>query len=135
MYGDVRSGTEQYGISPLSVILRYSPLISVQNFAPLPVRSLADGRRPASPMLPIRSIRQVRQVRQVRRVRQKNSAQSYCAGTRARRKPRKLQRSPGELLSRPAERQRLALSNQLPPRNTRSEPVFGPVGSVTAFSL
>ena len=35
-----------------SVILRYPPYISVQNFAPLPVRSLADGRRPASPNRP-----------------------------------------------------------------------------------
>ncbi|MDO9263585.1 MAG: hypothetical protein Q7U02_06445 [Desulfosalsimonadaceae bacterium] len=47
------------------------------------------------------------------------------------RNPKALNRWPGEKLRRFADRQRLALRLQLPPRSTRSKPEEGPKGSVT----
>ena len=51
---------------------------------------------------------------------------------RARRKPRVMKRSSGEHLPRFADRQYAASLPQQPPRYTRSEPSFGPVGSLMA---
>ena len=55
---------------------------------------------------------------------------AYLMELRSTRKPRLMPRPSGEFPLRSAERQCLALSFQLPPRNTRDEPDVAPVGSV-----
>ena len=61
-----------------------------------------------------------------------NNSANYGGGIFARRKPRLSSRYDGRILYRPADRQLQAVRSQHPPRYARSEPVAGPVGSLTA---
>ncbi len=56
---------------------------------------------------------------------------AHRLGARTGRKPRPAYPLPGESLFRPAVRLSAPLLIQLPPRNPRNEPVFGPRGSTT----